>query len=65
MGRTFPGVGQILSFSQSVHGKDSPVLRVVLTAKAGDEGFPTYNMGLLLALFIALGLIRLVASKPE
>jgi len=62
---TLPGVGQVLSFSQSVQGKDSPVLKVVLTAKAGDEGFPTYNLGLLLALFIALGLIRLAAPKPE
>ncbi len=61
---TLPGVGQVLSFSQSVQGKDSPVLKVVLTAKAGDEGFPTHNMGLLLALFIALGLIRLAAPKP-
>ena len=62
---TLPGVGQVLSFSQSVQGKDSPVLKVVLTAKAGDEGFPTYKLGLLLALFIALGLIRLAAPKPE
>ncbi|MBT7734181.1 MAG: hypothetical protein HN707_04685, partial [Verrucomicrobia bacterium] len=61
---TLPGVGQVLNFSQSVQGKDSPVLKVVLTAKAGDEGFPTYNLGLLLALFIALGLIRLAAPKP-
>ena len=35
---------------RTANGKDSPVLKVVLTAKAGDEGFPTYNMGLLLAL---------------
>ena len=62
---TLPGVGQVLSFSQSVQGKDSPVLKIVLTAKARDEGFPTYNLGLLLALFIALGLIRLAAPKPE
>ena len=60
---TLPGVGQVLSFSQSVQGRDSPVLKVVLTAKAGDEGFATYNLGLLLALFIALGLIRLAAPK--
>jgi hypothetical protein len=62
---TLPGVGQVLSFSQSVQGKDSPVLKVVLTAKTGDEDFPTYKLGLLLALFIALGLIRLAAPKPE
>ncbi|MBC8245287.1 MAG: hypothetical protein H8E20_12930 [Verrucomicrobia bacterium] len=62
---TLPGVGQVLNFSQSVQGKDSPVLQIVLTAKAGSAGFPTEKLGLLLALFIALGLIRLAAPKPE
>ena len=62
---TLPGVGQVLNFSQSVQGKGSRELRVVLTAKAGGEGFPTEKLSLLLALFIALGLIRLAAPKPE
>ena len=62
---TLPGVGQVLSFSQSVQGKDGKELRVVLTAKAAGAGFPTEKMSLLLALFIALGLIRLAAPKPE
>ena len=34
-------------------------------AKADGEGFPTEKLGLLLALFIALGLIYLAAPKPE
>ncbi|MEE2947718.1 MAG: hypothetical protein VX392_05325 [Verrucomicrobiota bacterium] len=59
---TLPGVGQVLNFSQSVHGKGSPV-QVVLTAKAGGEGFPIDKLGLLLALLIALGLIRFAAPK--
>jgi hypothetical protein len=62
---TLPGVGQILNFSQSVQGKGSKELRVVLSAKAGGERFPTEKLGLLLALFIALGLIHLAAPKPE
>ena len=62
---TLPRVGQVLNFSQSVQGKGSPELRVVLTAKPGGEGFPTGKLGLLLALFIALGLIRIAAPKPE
>jgi hypothetical protein len=64
---TLPGVGQVLNFSQSVsvQGEDSPGLKIVLTAKAGGEGFPTEKLGLLLALFIALGLIRLAAPRPE
>ena len=62
---TLPGVGQVLNFSQSVQGKDSPVLQVVLTARAGGAGFPTEKLGLLLLLLIALGLIRLAAPKPE
>ena len=59
---TLPGVGQVLNFSQSVQGKGSPV-QVVLRAKAGGEGFPIDKLGLLLALFIALGLIRFAAPK--
>ena len=62
---TLPGVGQVLNFSQSVQGKGSRELQVVLTAKPGGEGFPTEKLGLLLALFIALGLIRIAAPKPE
>ena len=62
---TLPGVGQVLNFSQSVQGKDGKELRVVLTAKAAGAGFPTEKLSLLLALFIALGLIRLAAPKPE
>jgi hypothetical protein len=67
---TLPNVGQVLNFSQSVQGKGSRELRVVLSAKAGGEGFPTEKLGLLLALFIALGLIHLAAPnraapKPE
>ena len=62
---TLPNVGQVLNFSQSVQGKGSRELRVVLSAKAGGEGFPTEKLGLLLTLFIALGLIRLAAPKPE
>ena len=62
---TLPNVGQVLNFSQSVQGKGSRELRVVLSAKAGGEGFPTEKLGLLLALFIALGLIYLAAPKPE
>jgi hypothetical protein len=64
---TLPRVGQVLNFSQSVsvQGEGSPGLQIVLTAKAGGEGFPTEKLSLLLALFIALGLIRLAAPKPE
>ena len=67
---TLPDVGQVLNFSQSVQGKGSRELRVVLSAKAGGEGFPTEKLGLLLALFIVLGLICLAAPnraapKPE
>ena len=67
---TLPNVGQVLNFSQSVQGKGSRELRVVLSAKAGGEGFPTEKLGLLLALFIAFGLIHLAAPnraapKPE
>ena len=62
---TLPRVGQVLEFSQSVQGKDSPVLLVVLTAKAGGAGFPTEKLGLLLVLLISLGLIRLAAPKPD
>ena len=61
---TLPGVGQVLRFSQSVQGKGGE-LRVVFTAKAAGAGFPTEKLGLLLLLFIALGLIRLAAPKPE
>jgi hypothetical protein len=62
---TLPGVGQVLNFSQSVQGKGSRELRVVLTAKTGGVGFPTEKLVLLLALLIALGLIRLAAPKLE
>ena len=62
---TLPGVGQVLNFSQSVQGKGSRELRIVLKAKADGEGFPTEKLGILLALFIALGLIHLVGPKPE
>jgi hypothetical protein len=61
---TLPGVGQVLRFSQSVQGKGGE-LRVEFTAKAAGAGFPTEKLGLLLLLFIALGLIRLAAPKPE
>ena len=61
---TLPGVGQVLNFSQSVQGKGSRELRIVLKAEAGGEGFPTEKLGMLLALFIALGLISLAAPKP-
>ncbi|MBL4640869.1 MAG: hypothetical protein JKX86_03535 [Verrucomicrobiales bacterium] len=61
---TLPGVGQVLRFSQSVQGKGGE-LRVVFTAKAAGAGFPTEKLGLLLLVFIALGLIRLAAPKPE
>jgi hypothetical protein len=61
---TLPRVGQVLRFSQSVQGKGGE-LRVEFTAKAAGAGFPTEKLGLLLLLFIALGLIRLAAPKPE
>jgi hypothetical protein len=60
---TLPNVGQVLNFSQSVQGKGSRELRVVLSAKAGGEGFPTEKLGLLLALFSVLGLICLAAPN--
>jgi hypothetical protein len=62
---TLPGVGQVLRFSQSVQGKGGRKLKIVLTAKASGTGFPTGKLGLLLVLFIALGLVRLAAPKPE
>ena len=62
---TLPGVGQVLNFSQSVQGKGSRELRIVLKAEAGGEGFPTEKLGMLLALFIAFGLIGLAAPKSR
>ena len=62
---TLPGVGQALRFSQSVQSKGGDDLVVKLTAKATGTAFPAGKLGQLLLIFIALGLIRLAAPKPE
>ena len=62
---TLPGIGQVLNFSRSLQVKNDEGLKVVLKAKAAGEEYPIGNLGLLLMLFIALGLIRLAAPPRK